>query len=103
MAKKKKAIDNEEMLRLIRSYKSNQNAIKDLEEQLKADKEAITAAMTAFGLDEYSVTSPEGDHYKASYKEVFSERFDSPAFKNEHPDIYARYVKASSSLRLNIS
>lgn len=103
MAKKKKAIDNEEMLRLIRSYKSNQSAISDLKAQLEEDKEAITAAMKAFGLDEYSVTSPEGDHYKAAFKEVTSERFDSKAFEKEHPDIYARYIKAGSSMRFTIS
>lgn len=98
-----KTIDHSEMLRLIRSYKSNQSAISDLKAQLEEDKEAITATMKAFGLDEYSVESPEGDHYKATFREVASERFDSIAFKKEHPDIYARYIKASSSPRFNVS
>ncbi len=103
MAKKKKTIDHDEMLRRIRSYKSNQSAIKDLEEQLKEDKEAITAAMKAFGLDEYSVESPEGDHYKATFKEITKSTFDSKAFEKEHPEIYNRYLKTTSSPRFCIT
>ena len=103
MAKKKKTIDHDEMLRLIRSYKSNQSAISDLKAQLEEDKEAITATMKAFGLDEYSVESPEGDHYKATFKEETRTTFDTSAFKTEHPEIYARYSKTTSTSTFRIT
>lgn len=99
MAKVKvKKINQEEMLEHIRAIKSAKQAIKDLEEQIKADQSAIITVMNDHGLDEMNI-----DVFKVSYKDVSTDRLDTTALKKELPDLYGKYVKTSVSKRFLIA
>lgn len=99
MAKVKvKKINQEEMLEHIRAIKSAKQAIKDLEEQIKADQSAIITVMNDHGIDEMNI-----DVFKVSYKDVSTDRLDTTALKKELPDLYGKYVKTSVSKRFLIA
>jgi predicted phage-related endonuclease len=44
-----------------------------------------------------------GDGWKASWKNVNSNRFDSKAFKADHADLYTAYSKPTTTCRFLIS
>lgn len=48
---------------------------------------------TAMGEDTLLVAGP----FKVTYKEVITNRFDSKAFKADHPDMYTAYTKPSKT------
>ncbi len=99
MAKVKvKKINQEEMLEHIHAIKSAKQAIKDLEEQIKGDQNAIITVMNDHGLDEMNI-----DVFKVSYKDVSTDRLDTTALKKELPDLYGKYVKTSVSKRFQIA
>lgn len=94
MAKKmtKKAFD--ENMSNIRDLEA---MIKNLEAELEERKEAIKDFMEAEGLEEFAT-----DLYRATYKTVVSSRFDSSAFKKDHPKMYENYIKATGTVRFNM-
>lgn len=93
-----KKINQEEMLEHIRAIKSAKVAIKELEEQIKADQSAIITVMNDHGIDEMNI-----DVFKVSYKDVSTDRLDTTALKKELPDLYGKYVKTSVSKRFLIA
>lgn len=99
MAKVKvKKINQKEMLEHIRAIKSAKQAIKDLEEQIKGDQNAIITVMNEHWIDEMNI-----DVFKASYKDVSTDRLDTTALKKELPDLYGKYVKTTVSKRFLIA
>ena len=72
--------------------------LRRMAEELQAEIDGITdtikAEMTARNVDTLT-----GADWKATWKEVTSNRLDSIALKKELPDIAARYTKASTSRR----
>lgn len=100
MAKAKvKRIDHKEMQERIIAYKKLKGTVKDLEAQIKENKEAIIKVMEEFDLDSY--TEPDG-LLTASYKDVTSSRFDSERFEKERPDLYQKYLKETTSKRFEV-
>lgn len=65
--------------------------IKAMQDARDALKEEITEAMTGDTLELPS--------FSVKYTEVTSNRFDSKAFKADHPEMYADYTKESTAKR----
>lgn len=76
--------------------------LRRMAEELQAEIDGITdtikAEMTARNVDTLT-----GADWKATWKEVTSNRLDSTALKKELPDIAARYTKASVSRRFTLA
>ena len=76
--------------------------LRRMAEELQAEIDGITdtikAEMTARNVDTLI-----GADWKATWKEVTSNRLDSAALKKELPDIAARYTKASVSRRFTLA
>ena len=80
-------------------------AIKSMEQDIKAIKEAQDAAktrikdtMTEFELEELVV-----DVFTVRYKDVTTSRFDSKRFGLQHKALYNDYLTSSTSKKLTIS
>ena len=72
--------------------------IAELEAEAEALTDCIKSAMVAAGSE-----TLEGDGWKASWKNVNSNRFDSKAFRAENPDLAARYMKQTVTTRFLIA
>ena len=76
--------------------------LRRMAEELQAEIDGITdtikAEMTARNVDTLI-----GADWKATWKEVTSNRLDSAALKKELPDIAARFMKASTSRRFTLA
>lgn len=75
---------------------------KRIEEEAKRERETreniIKEFMQAGGLEALT-----GTEHKALYKAVTSSRFDTKAFKADHADIAAEYMKTSTSMRFTFA
>ena len=76
--------------------------LRRMAEELQAEIDGITdtikAEMTARNVDTLT-----GADWKATWKEVTSNRLDGTSLKKELPDIAARYTKASVSRRFTLA
>ncbi len=76
--------------------------LRRMAEELQAEIDGITdtikAEMTARNVDTLI-----GADWKATWKEVTSNRLDGTSLKKELPDIAARYTKASVSRRFTLA
>lgn len=77
-----------EMEKKISELKTLEAEKAELESLIEVLKDEIKNAM---GSDELLVAGP----FKVTYAEVKSNRFDSKAFKGDHPDLYKQYSKPS--------
>ena len=79
--------------------------IRELEEQqaaISAELDELKGQVKDF-MKANGVNSVTVGMYKVSYSEYVSNRFDSTKFKAEHPDTYAKYLKATPATRLTIT
>lgn len=83
-----------------------ENKVKELQE-LKRMKEELEAEITAI---EDEIKQTMGDEeillagaFKVTWKTVTSSRFDSTAFKKDHADLAAAYMKTSACRRFTVS
>lgn len=67
-------------------------------EELTAEADALTDKIKAAMVDAGRETIT-GDGWKASWKNVNSNRFDSKRFRSEQPDIYQQYSKSTTTTR----
>ncbi|MCD7887076.1 MAG: hypothetical protein LUG44_05605 [Clostridiales bacterium] len=69
--------------------------------QLEAEAEALTdalkGAMVEAGREELA-----GDGWTASYKSLTQKRFDTAAFRAEHPRLAGKYMKQTTQTRFTI-
>ena len=72
--------------------------IKELEAEAESMTDQIKAAMVEQGVETLS-----GDNWKATWKNVQSQRFDSKAFRADHGDLYTAYSKPTTVTRFLIS
>ena len=72
--------------------------IAELEAEAEALTDKIKAVMVERGKEVLS-----GDGWKASWKNVNSQRFDSRRFKADHADLYGQYSKATTTTRFVLS
>ena len=77
---------------------SNRMMLKELQELIKEQEDAIKAQLVAEGREEFI-----GTEHKASYKEVISNKFSSSAFKKDHADMYEAYKRPSKSMRFDFA
>ena len=77
-----------EMEKKISELKKLESEKAELEDLIEVLKDEIKATM---GDDELLIAGP----FKVTYAEVKSTRFDSKAFKGDHPDLYKQYSKQS--------
>ena len=73
---------------------SVRSVIAELEEEAEALTDRIKAAMIERGEE-----TLQGDGWKATWKNVTSNRFDSKWFKGEHSDLYGQYSKQTITTR----
>lgn len=72
--------------------------IEGLQEEAEALTDKLKAAMVEQGTE-----ALQGDGWKATWKNVNSNRFDSKAFKADHADLYTAYSKATTTTRFVLS
>ena len=82
----------------IKELRSLRRMADELAGEIEAIQDAIKAEMTARNVDELT-----GDDWKATWKEITSNRLDSTALKKELPNVAARYTKASVSRRFTLT
>ena len=70
--------------------------------ELEAEAEALTDKIKAV-MVERGEEVLTGDGWKASWKNVNSQRFDSRRFKADHADLYSQYSKATTTTRFILS
>ena len=70
--------------------------------ELEAEAEALTDKIKAV-MVERGEEILTGDGWKASWKNVNSNRFDSKRFKADHADLYSQYSKATTTTRFILS
>ena len=66
--------------------------------ELEAEAEALTDKLKA-AMVEQGTEILQGDGWKASWKNVNSQRFDSKPFKADHADLYGQYSKTTTTTR----
>ncbi len=70
--------------------------------ELEAEAEALTDKLKA-AMVEQGTEALQGDGWKATWKNVTSNRFDSKSFKADHADLYGQYSKATVTTRFILS
>ena len=70
--------------------------------ELEAEAEALTDKLKAAMVERGGETL-QGDGWKATWKNVSSNRFDSKRFKADHSDLYGQYSKPTTTTRFVLS
>ena len=70
--------------------------------ELEAEAEALTDKLKA-AMVERGEETLQGDGWKATWKNVSSNRFDSKRFKADHSDLYGQYSKPTTTTRFVLS
>lgn len=83
---------------LSESSKSIEQTKKELEAQAEAAKTEIKDIMVANRLEEMEI-----DVFTVRYKPVLTSRFNSTELKKVNPDLYAKYLVESQSMKFTIS
>ena len=83
-----------EMDSKVKELRDIQSMIDELTAEAEAIKDTIKAKMVEVGDDEIS-----GNGWKATWHTVTSNKLDTKALKAEVPDVYKRYIKASTTSR----
>lgn len=73
-------------------------SVRSMIAELEAEAEALTDRVKAAMIDQ-GVEVLQGDGWKASWKNVSSNRFDSKRFKADHADLYSEYSKQTTTTR----
>ena len=68
---------------------------------LKEEEEALVDLLKA-AMIEAGEETIKGDGWKASWKNVVSNRFDTKAFRADNPDLAAQYMKQTVTTRFTI-
>lgn len=77
-------------------------AVRAIIAELEAEAEALTDRIKSAMVDAGTEVL-EGDGWKASWKNIKANRFDSRAFQAENPELAARYRKETTTTRFLIA
>ena len=79
--------------------------IKELEQQKKQTEETISALKDEIKdyMDKNKTSELAVDVFTVHWSESTSERFDSKAFKKDNEELYAKYLKSSTTKRFSIT
>lgn len=75
-----------------------QALIADLEAQAESIKDMVKAKMYDEGTEDLT-----GNGWHATWHTVTSSRLDSKKLKADHPELYSRYTKTSSTTRFTLA
>lgn len=84
-----------------RQYDNRLKKLAELEEQKKALEEQIKALQDEIKQDMGDLEEVNTGKWIIRFTKVFSNRFDSAAFKKEHAKLYKDFCKASESRRFS--
>lgn len=87
-----------EMTSKVRELKELQAMADELAAEITAIQDENKAEMAARNTEEMTV-----DVYKIRWTTITSSRFDSTAFKKAMPDLYGRFVKATTTRRFTVA
>jgi len=89
----------------LNSTARNLMSVRAMIAELEAEAEALTDKLKAAkaAMVEQGTEILQGDGWKATWKNVNSQRFDSKAFKAGHTDLYSQYSKATTTTRFLFS
>ena len=94
---KKKKIDHNHMLSLVREIKEKQQVKKQLEEDIEEIKKEIIGVLDENKPEEYQV-----DVFTVRYKFVTSSGFDSKSFKEQYPELAAKFRQVKGYMKFTI-
>ncbi len=77
-------------------------SVRQMIAELEAEEEALTDKLKG-AMVEQGTEVLQGDGWKATWKNVKSQRFDSKAFKADHADLYTAYSRATTTTRFVLS
>ena len=77
-------------------------SVRQMIEDLQAEAEALTDKLKN-AMIEQGTEILQGDGWKATWKNVSGNRFDSKSFKADHADLYTAYSKATTTTRFVLS
>lgn len=79
--------------------------IKELEQQKKQTEEAISDLKDEIKdfMDKNKTTELAVDVFTVHWSETTSERFDSKAFKKDNEELYAEYLRETTTKRFSIT
>ena len=77
-------------------------SVRAMIEELEAEAQALTDKLKAV-MVERGTEALQGDGWKATWKNVNSQRFDSKAFRADHADLYSAYSKPTVTTRFVLS
>lgn len=86
----------------LNSTAHNLMSVRQMIEELQAEAEALADKLKAAMVDQGADTL-QGDGWKATWKNVRSNRFDSKAFQADHAGLYTAYSKATTTTRFVLS
>ena len=87
-----------ELTAKIRELKELQALIEQAQTEAESIKDELKAIMVETGADEMNV-----DVFKIRYAIVKGSRFDAAAFKKNHADLYAQYVRQTETRRFTVA
>lgn len=87
-----------ELTAKIRELKELQALIEQAQTEAESIKDELKAIMVETGADEMNV-----DVFKIRYAIVKGSRFDADAFKKNHADLYAQYVRQTETRRFTVA
>ena len=82
----------------VQELKELEALYKEIETEMETIKDQLKAELTRRNTEELNVGV-----FKVRYKAVTSNRFDSAAFKTDHPDTYEEYRRPSRSMRFTVA
>ncbi len=77
-------------------------SVRAMIEELQAEAEALTDKLKA-AMVEQGTEALQGDGWKATWKNVNSQRFDSKRFKDDHADLYGQYTVKTTGTRFTLN
>ncbi len=91
-------MSTQEMETRIQDLQELKRMREELEAEITTMEDTIKAEMTARGTTELVAGA-----FKARWMPVTSSRFDTTAFKAEHPDLYTGFLKESTTRRFTVA
>lgn len=88
---------NNELISMVYELKELQSFRSEIDEQIESIEDQIKTHLSAMGMHEM-----RAGVYRVRWMDVTSKRFDSKAFKNDHPEIYDSYLCPSTSKRFTV-
>lgn len=91
-------MSNNELTATVRDLRELRRMADEIAAEIEVLTDTIKKHMTAAGVDTLA-----GTDFKITWKEVYSNRLDSAAFKRDHADLYSQYTRTTTARRFVLS